>query len=394
MQENGRKIKNYSAMVLIGAMVFCMSQNLTGSVLYEIMDDYDIGLDKGGLMTFFQFVGGIIIILVLLKIADHMKKPILLMLGFAAAGVMLILIGGFQPFALFIVLYFVFGASLGTIDTLNNAVISDINPNNTDGILCILHGMCGIGATIIPLVTAVMGTANWKTTYQLVGVVALVIAILQMILYLKGKKDIDIYYQKTPKAMVKESAKGFFRDRDIWFTVLSILFFGLSQGSVTAWIVKFCKETFGEVGSLQWAICLSVYWLGTTICRLLMGTSASFKKLDSRRVIVIGGLLAGVAMIAGMIPHNYICFVLGVFLYGALSGATVPRAVGLMTNKYKQNTGLCSSVSYIAFYTGLGVAAIGMGVIAATWGIQVIMVMPAVTVILSGIAALPISKNE
>ncbi len=394
MSENKKNIKIYSTVVLVGAMIFCMCQNLTGSVLNEIITDYEMSLDIGGLMSFLQFLGGIIVIFVLLKVSDRMKKPVLLMAGFALAGIMLIFIGGFPQFPLFIALYLIFGAALGTIDTLNNAVLSDVNPDNINGILSILHGMCGLGAAIIPIVTVILGTSNWKGTYRIVGIVALIIAVMQLGMYSKGKKGIDSFSSNTSKTSVKESSKGFFADKDIWFAAVSVLFFGLSQGGITAWVVKFSRETFPDAGAFMWALCLSMYWLGTTVCRLAMGVNGSLKRLNSRRVIIIGGILAGVALMLGMIPGNYICFVAGVFMYGVLSGASIPQTVALMTKWYPKNSGLCSSLSFISFYIGLAAAGLTMGILASAFGMRMMMVLPVVAVILSGVAAIPISKNR
>ncbi len=394
MSENKKSVKRYSAVVLIGAMIFCMCLNLTGSVLNEIITDYEMSLDYGGLMTFFQYIGGVIMIFVWLKVADLMKKPVLLMAGFAVAGIMLLLIGGFPIFTMFIVLYLVFGAALGSIDTLCNAVVPDIHPHDKNGVLSIMHGMCGLGASLIPVVTVVIGTANWKSTYRIVGIVAIIIFALQLVMYLAGKKDIDMFYVSEPKSAVKESAKGFFADKDVWFDIFSVLFFGISQGGTMTWVVKFSRETFPEAGAILWAISLSAYWLGATVCRLSMGMIPSLKKLSSRRVVIIGGILSGIALILGIISGNYICFFIGVFMYGVFNGGSLPQAVVLITGWYPKNTGLGSSVLFIAFYIGLAVSTLTMGMIAAAFGMYAMMMMPAIAIILSGLVAIPISKNR
>lgn len=394
MTGNKKNITRYSVVVFVGAMLFCMCMNLTGSVLNEIIADYELSLDSGGLMTFFQYIGGIIAIFVLLKIVDHMKKPLLLMMGFAIAGIMLLFIGNFPPLVLLIALYFIFGAALGMMDMLNNAVLSDIHPHNMAGVLCILHGICGLGAVLIPVITVVIGTANWRDTYRLVGLVALIISAAQLAVYFAGKNDIDSFYIRTPKTLVRESARGFFSDKDVWFVILSILFFGLSQGGVITWVVKSSREIFPEAGAFLWAISLSSYWLGATTCRLLMGMNAFLKQLNPRRVIIVGGVLAGIALMFGIMSGNYICFFIGVFLYGALSGGTLPHTVALMTGWYNKNTGLCSSVSFISLYSGFAISTMIMGIVAAAFGMRAMMIVPAVCAIMSGVIAIPISKSR
>ena len=130
MSGSRKSIKQYTFAIYAGAMILCMCINLTGSVLNDIMNDYRITLSNGGLMTFFQFTGGVAAIIILSRIADRLKKPVILMSAFAVASVMLFFIGGFPTFALFMIFYLIFGASLGIIDAMNNAVLSDLYSHN------------------------------------------------------------------------------------------------------------------------------------------------------------------------------------------------------------------------------------------------------------------------
>ena len=384
----------YTFALYAGAMIFCMCVNLTGSVLNEIMSDYKIDLSNGGLMTFFQYVGGVTAILVLTRIADRFIKPVILMIGFAVAAAMLFFIGGFPPFALFMALYLIFGAALGILDTNNNATLTDLYPHNMDRALSILHGVCGVGAALIPIITALIGTANWQFIYRLVALIVAIIVALQIATYLADKKAVDRFYVKNDEAVSKAvSAKKFFSDKNIWFATFSMLFFGLSQGGLITWVVKYNTDVFPSAGPLEWALGLSIYWIGATICRLAMAISPALNSWNSKKIIVLGGILAGAALLIGVMSDNYYVFMIAVLLYGILNGATIPRLVGLMNGWYPKNTGLSSSLLFSALYIGFGIAALIMGIIASAFGISVMMLVPVITTVLSGIAAIPISKK-
>ena len=383
----------YTLALYAGAMIFNMCVNLTGSVLNEIMGDYDIDLNNGGLMTFFQYIGGIAAILILSRFADRFKKPVILMIGLSVAAASLLIIGGYQPFALFMVLYLIFGASLGILDTNNNAALTDLYPDKMNTVLSILHGVCGIGAVMTPIITAIAGTSNWKSIYQGVAVVVAIIVVLQITMYFSDKKAVDRVYDSIDHNESKASSKAFFADRNIWFATFSMLFFGLSQGGLITWIVKYNTDVFPSIGSFGWAMGLSIYWLGATVCRLCMGLIPIFDKWDSRRIIVLGGLLAGVSLCAGVLSGNYYIFMVCVFLYGILNGATIPRIVALMNGWYPKNTGLSSSLSFTALYSGFAIAALTMGILAAAFGMTVMMLLPVIATVLSGVAAIPISKK-
>ena len=146
-------VRRYTIVLLLGAMIFNMCQNLTGSVLSDIMTDYKISLDRGGLMSLFQYAGGIAAILLFSRILDKVRKPVLLMMSFTTIAVMLSGIGFFPPFAVFLLFYLIMGIGLCITDVQQNAVISELHQENLQSMLSLLHGLCGIGATIIPILT-------------------------------------------------------------------------------------------------------------------------------------------------------------------------------------------------------------------------------------------------
>ncbi len=394
MSGNNFSVKKYTVALYLGAMIFNMCVNLTGSCLNNIMTDYDIPLSSGGFMSFFQNVGGVALIIIFSRITNVMKKPILLMIAFAIAGIMLFSIGSFPTFVLFILLYVIFGASLSMIDTFNNGILPDLYPQKMNAMLCLLHGICGIGACFIPIITATVGTSNWKSIYKGVAVVAIVVVILQLSMYKKEQKSLDSVYDKPEEKAQKLSVKELLSDKNIRFGMISLLCFGLSQGGIMSWVVKYNTEVFSGMSSLKWALGLTTYWLGATLCRLSLGLFPALKKIDMKKRIVIGGIAAGVVLLAGNLSGNYYGFMLGVFLYGILNAATLPDLVSIMSEWYPQNTGLCSSVAMIALYGGFAIVALVMGIVASAFGMVVMMIIPAAATILSGLAAIPVSRKQ
>ena len=126
MKQYLKPILPYAVSVYIGAAFMNMCTNLTGSVLSDIMVYYHMNLDRGGLMSFFQFMGGIAAIIIIAGISDRMKKPVLLMLAFALTSLILLGIGFRPPMKLFMAFYLLMGATLGMIDMSNNAILSDL----------------------------------------------------------------------------------------------------------------------------------------------------------------------------------------------------------------------------------------------------------------------------
>ena len=69
MKQYLKPILPYAVSVYIGAAFMNMCTNLTGSVLSDIMVYYHMNLDRGGMMSFFQFMGGIAAIIIIAGIA-------------------------------------------------------------------------------------------------------------------------------------------------------------------------------------------------------------------------------------------------------------------------------------------------------------------------------------
>ena len=411
MREN-QIIRRYTAVLLFGGMIFNMCLNLTGPVLSDIMTDYHISLDRGGLMSLFQFGGGIAAILLLSRLLDKMRKPVLLMVAFLVMALSLLGIGAFPPFAVFLVLYLAMGIGLCVSDVEQNAVVSDLHKDNVEAVLCFMHGLCGIGATFIPILTVILGTGNWQRIYRIVAVVILAVVAMELVIYVRGRAVIDA----CSPGVAKESAGGevsagnaspaaeesagkerpaggeassgsprqFFSDKKIWIAAASLLCFGAAQGGVTAWGVKYSRDVFAGAGPLLWSFAISFYWLGTTVCRLLVGLVPALKKWDSRKIIILGGVLAGAALLTGLLSGNIAGLLAGILCFGFLNGATLPKLLGMMNSWYPAQTGLASGVVFIALYLGLGLFPLLMGVIGAASGMLVMMMVPVAATLLSG----------
>ena len=399
-------IRRYTFALLFGAMIFNMCQNLTGSVLSDIMTDYSISLDRGGLMSLFQHGGGIAAILLLSRVLDRVRKPVVLMISFSVIALMLLGIGFFPPFMVFLIFYLAMGAGLSVTDVQQNAVISELHQDNIQSVLSLLHGVCGIGATIIPVITAVLGTGNWQRIYRIVAAVILAVVVMEAVFYTSGREVID-GCSPGVRARSKEngSASGagkhagtdtrkFFSDKNVWTAAASMLCFGVAQGGVIAWGVKYSRDVFPDAGPLQWALSLSFYWLGTTVCRLLMGIVPALKEWDSRKVIIWGGILAGGALLAGLLTGNITGLLAGIIVFGFLSGATLPKLVGFMNSWYPSQTGLASGVTFIALYLGLGLFPLLMGVIAASAGMLMMMMVPVAGTVLSGVIGIALPPER
>lgn len=389
------KKKHYLITLLASASIFCMCMNATGAMISYIMTDYQMNLEHAGLMTLFQYAGGILGILLVSWISDRMNKSILLAVSYMIMGVTLFLVGGVLPFTMFMVVYFLLGIGIGMVDVLNNAVICDLHQENRDVILSILHALCGVGASFIPILTVIVGTGKWNVTYRITSGIVWAVIILQVITYVKGKRQVDACFvpstQNTKKQNV--SRKTFLSDKKVWIATICMLGYGIGQSGNVIWCVNFCKETLPEVGALGWALVLSFYWIGTTASRLLMGVVPALQKWDSRLIIIWGGFLGALCEIAGILSGNHIGMIISFCLMGLLTGVMIPKIVAMITNWYPEMSGLASGISFMAIYTPFALIPLLMGNIGSAFGMVAMMFVPIVGFIVMSIFGMMLPKK-
>ena len=401
MKQQIKKILPYAVSVYIGAAFMNMCTNLTGSVLNDMMLHYQMNLDRGGMMSFFQFLGGIAAIIIVAGISDRMKKPFLLILAFALTSLVLLGIGVRPPLTLFMILYLMMGATLGIIDMSNNAVLNDLFPDNRDTALSVLHGVCGLGAAGIPLITAVIGTGNWGQIYRSVAFVICGIMLMQLIIYLRvrpGSAGNTAAKKHASRLSDKEKTAGnsspVFRNPYVWIAAASVICYGASQGGITVWGVKYCKDIFPDKSALACAMALSLYWFGTMIGRLGVALIPALRRITSRTLVVRGGILAGAALFACIISGRYLLLMAGILAFGILNAAVLPRIISMMADWYPEKTGLVSGIACISLYLGLAVVPLLMGEIADKAGLTPMMITPVIMTIASGLLGILLPSGK
>ena len=385
MSSNNSKVKKYTFALYAGAFIICFCINITGPFLSDIMTDYNITLQDGGIMTFCQYLGGIAAVFLFSKAVDRSIKPLTLIVSSGIAAGMLFFIGSFLPFNMFIMLYLIFGAALGIVDTVNSAILTDLYPEKTGSMLSLFHGICCIGAATVPVISALLGASSWKNIYQTVAVIMAVVITAQLAAYLTERKDIKHIYTNKAAESGATPSKKIFSDKNVWLIAFATLFYGMAQNGITIWVVKYCQEAYPKAGALLHALVLVFFWIGMAVIRLAIGLTPFFKNIPPKSIIVIGNIIAGVVLLIGTVSGNYQAFFISTLLFGIFIGATIPMIISLITGMYPQNTGLSSGIIFASQYIGFCFISMLMGIVAAAFGITVMMLLPVASAIITGL---------
>ncbi|MEL7603562.1 MAG: MFS transporter, partial [Bacillota bacterium] len=185
MQSQKLRLYLYTAAICSTALLGCMANNIVGPLLGDIMRQYAISLDRGGMMSLYQNIGGVLSILLLAIVMDRLNKPFAMFAPFILLPACLLLIGATPPYAVFMLLYLLFGISLSTMDMIGNAIIPEIHPEKRDAALSLLHGSAPVGALIVPLFAGALLDAGtpWQTAYTIIGIISVLLLLFYAVTF-------------------------------------------------------------------------------------------------------------------------------------------------------------------------------------------------------------------
>lgn len=216
------------------------------------------------------------------------------------------------------------GLGAGSIDTaLNNYVA--INYNATQ--MSFLHTSYGVGVTISPyLMSMAIGDGNWRDGYRTMFLIQISIALLVLVTLpvwkkVKDQKAESEVVQKTisiPKALKIKRVKP---------TLMMFVFSVAIEAICLVYGSTYLVEARG-VTEEQGAECITYYFLGMTLGRLLSGFLS--KKLSSKQIIITGECITFVAITLLLLPLNMTVATVGLFMIGLGNGPLFPNLTHLM----------------------------------------------------------------
>lgn len=393
MNINRKQINIYTAVVFGAVFFMCMSNNIVGPLLGDIMAHYDIRLDGGGLMSMYQNFGGTAAIILFSFVMDRLNKTMFFAVPMFCVGMSLLLIGVAPPYAVFMLMFLFFGISFSTMDMTGNALVSDVQQEKCNSALSLMHGIASIGAVTAPLIAGGITQAGlpWRTVYSAVGGLMLAVLAVYIVVSLYARRSLKAVKASQQDGKEKGAVRRFLADRSVWAAVLGVLLFGGYQSGILVWVSQYFREVFGS-GQLAAGLGLTAYWLGAGIVRVLFGVTP-LRKLETRPVNIYGSILAGVVLVIGMLTRSYAVLLVCVFLSGALNAPLLPRTMGLISGWYRKNSGLASSSVFGALYLAYSFFPLLMGTLAYSWGMDMLMLVPAICTVLAGAVSVLLPKK-
>lgn len=157
------------ALVFLMFAMFAMTTDSVGTVIPEVIREFELGLTAGGSFQYATMSGIGISAIALGFLADRIGRKSTILIGLCLFGLSSALFAAGHSFLFFVVLLFVSGLGIGIFKSGALALIGDLSRSTREHArtMNLIEGFFGIGAIIGPAIVAYMlhTGASWKWVY-------------------------------------------------------------------------------------------------------------------------------------------------------------------------------------------------------------------------------------
>lgn len=286
---------------------------IIGAIMPEILADFNLGYNQGGMLLSFQSIGNLIASffsgMIFLYLGN--KTGIVLLSSMTALGFLGMTL---TKSPLFLLLpFFLTGLGRGSVTNMSNTIVNDVG-DGKPGPLNILHTFFAVGAFMAPFFAAFslkMGF-SWKFILRVVSA----LAVLMVLTY--SRMDIGNEPSRGGKEVKEKASFDFLKNLDFYLSSGILFFYVGVEYAVNGWIVTYLKDTGTMSTSLAQNI-LSILWIVIIFGRLF--TANISKRVDKKTILLASStgtlIFFGLFLISSSIWAIVACILgLGFFLSG------------------------------------------------------------------------------
>ncbi|WP_066798398.1 MFS transporter [Sphingomonas soli] len=162
------------ALVFLMFAMFAMTTDSVGTVIPEVIREFELGLTAGGSFQYATMSGIGISAIALGFLADRIGRKATILIGLLLFGISSALFAAGHSFLFFVALLFVSGLGIGIFKAGALALIGDLSRSTQEHArtMNLIEGFFGIGAIVGPAIVAYMlhTGASWKWVYLIAAV--------------------------------------------------------------------------------------------------------------------------------------------------------------------------------------------------------------------------------
>lgn len=394
-----------TALGLTGYLFIGTAAVLIPSVMPFITDEYmatGLTLTAIGLIFPARAVGGILGNLLAGVASDRLGYSKLVWVAALLLAASMVLVAGAGLWLLFLAGFALISIVQASLTTGINAMVADANRDSRARALNVLHGVYAVGATISPLVFAIVLEQGvpWRWTMAATGLIWLVYGAVALRLVRRISPSTaspdgpappaageparaqEPEQKKTPKGGVMASilsslwvelhdalTANLGMLRNVGFLSLFLIAF-IYNGvafSLLGWVALFMQESAG-FSTFSSISMISVFYIALTAGRFLCAAYA--ERLGYAATLLI--LAAGLALTYPLVIFSTAAapLVIGIFLTGLTLSGLFPTALAYGTRLYPQHSGAVTGVLNVAMTIGTMLPPLWTAIFSDLWSFQ------------------------
>ncbi|MYC95842.1 MAG: MFS transporter [Caldilineaceae bacterium SB0661_bin_32] len=394
-----------TALGLTGYLFIGTAAVLIPSVMPFITDEYmatGLTLTAIGLIFPARAVGGILGNLLAGVASDRLGYSKLVWIAALALAASMVLVAGAGLWLLFLAGFALISIVQASLTTGINAMVADANRDSRARALNVLHGVYAVGATISPLVFAVVLEQGvpWRWTMAATGLIWLFYGAGALLLVRRVSPstassampaapaaDESVHAQDPEQKKTRQGGVMASILSSVWVELHDVLTANLGMlrnagflalfliafiyngvaFSLLGWVALFMQESAG-FSTFSSISMISVFYIALTAGRFLCAAYA--ERLGYAATLLI--LAAGLALTYPLVIFSTTAapLVIGIFLTGLTLSGLFPTALAYGTRLYPQHSGAVTGVLNVAMTIGTMLPPLWTAIFSDLWSFQ------------------------
>ncbi len=346
---------------------YSLSMGMLGTLLPRIIEYFDLTVGMASTINIANEIGNTSAMLTALFVVDRLDKHQALgVMGFLF-GTALLLFGLSPVFGLLLFVRVLIGFSGGLIDNICATYISDLYGERRARFVSILHTLFAIGNMAGPQFASFCNrVGGWQLSFILSGgAVAFSGLLFLMLTRLIGKPETAVSSEKQDVHKAAIPYRTILRRSNLWFLAISSMMLA-GETYITIGLPTYLEYSDPGIFTTQaCAAIMTAYSFGMLVSRMglaaLSGRGSFRTSAYLKWASLLGALLFSVLLFFG---SSHIMWVIGMFLFGAISGASYTARFVLSCQEFplysstaSAFTGVFAALGNIMFSAAVGMFA-------------------------------------
>ncbi len=346
--------KKLNVLLMLTILAFPLTQGLLSPFLNTISAVYGLNYQQTGFIFTFLYAGFLVSALTIGFLSDKFGVRLIIW-GLLLNSVAAFLIFSSKSYFFFIAAVVVLGMSLGVIDILAAASLSEINTEKKGFYINIMQFVACVGGILVPLGAGFMVQNNLEWHYAFLISSVLIFILFAFLLrepFPKNREPSDINF-KTLKTLV----------RNKWVVVLcltSLCIYSV-EGGFFGWLGVYVTKYF-QVGDFWAGFTISLMYIGMAASRLIVAFVSD--RVKPANFIWTSSLLSAIFLTVGLLSDNFIVTLIFFFLTIFSSAGIFTTTVVLTNSLFPEYSGTLLSLTFSVGTVGLMVIPSLIGTIA------------------------------